>query len=258
MSTDIFKNLNFQYIRKADYKSMPGPRPGYKVPDQSHPFYEVVFYDQGCSGTTVIDGVEYRFKEGDVAFIHKNTVHSEEHFSNGVLYFFCFDFTLEPPIKLPKNGLFPNIWDLKMHLNVMHKESINQHMGYKKILALKVYEIILTIQRKRNTDTNHTKNLNFVKNYMDSNYMQNITVESLAKMTGYSLSQFRNLFTKTFGMSPKKYIVDIRCENAAKLLKSTSISCTEIAYRCGFSTSNQMSVLFRKKYKKNPLDFRKT
>jgi len=171
--------------------------------------------------------------------------------------FFWFTFDENDLPTIPENGTYSNMWDLKSIFYTMLKESINQEIGYEEILTLKIQEILLLLQRKINTRINFTKNMTFVKNYVDDNYMQSINVESLAKMTGYSIAQFRNLFTNAYGTSPKNYIIDTRCKNAAELLQKTSYSCTEIAYQCGFSNSGQMTQMLKRKYGRPPLHIRK-
>lgn len=88
--------------------------------------------------------------------------------------------------------------------------------------------------------------------------MQPINIYDIAKLAGYSYSHFRHLFTKYFDISPKKYLIDVRCQKAFELLKTTEISCAEIAYRCGFSDSGQMTKMFKEKYSLTPLAVRKT
>jgi len=249
--------IQLSYIKRVGKNSIWAPYPGSEVLPQSHSCYEVVFYDNGCSGITTIDGKEHKFNAGDIAFIHKNTVHSEQHFSSGLICFFGFTFDENDLPTIPENGTYSNMWDLKSIFYTMLKESINQEIGYEEILTLKIQEILLLLQRKINTRINFTKNMTFVKNYVDDNYMQSINVESLAKMTGYSIAQFRNLFTNAYGTSPKNYIIDTRCKNAAELLQKTSYSCTEIAYQCGFSNSGQMTQMLKRKYGRPPLHIRK-
>ena len=45
-----------------------------------------------------------------------------------------------------------------------------------------------------------------VVQYIQDNYDKNITVTELAEMTGYSVSHFRRLFVKNYGMPPQEYI----------------------------------------------------
>ena len=80
--------IQLSYIKRVGKNSIWAPYPGSEVLPQSHSCYEVVFYDNGCSGITTIDGKEHKFNAGDIAFIHKNTVHSEQHFSSGLICFF--------------------------------------------------------------------------------------------------------------------------------------------------------------------------
>jgi transcriptional regulator GlxA family with amidase domain len=59
-------------------------------------------------------------------------------------------------------------------------------------------------------------------------------------------------------MSPQEYMIDVRLENAKRLLGKTNHSCTDIAYICGFSNGAQMTSMFKKKYGKTPKEFKIT
>ena len=257
MSIEISKMSNLWYINTVSQNSIHAPRPGYEVLPQKHNCYEIVFYDNGCSGITTIDGIEYKFKAGDVALIHKDVIHSEKHCSKGTLYFFGFNFSGEPPESFPENGLYSNIWDVKSIISAMLHEQINQAPGYQNMLSLKIEELLLLIRRKVSSGTNTVKNLKFVKNYIQENYMQDVSIENLAKMSGYSVAHFRKLFTDEFGVSPKNYLMDIRCKNAVDLLQNSELNCTDIAYLCGFSNSTQLSKILKAKYGCSPLKIRK-
>ena len=253
----IVLNIELSFIRKCDSSSgIYRPRPGYTTTVQAHDCHELVFYSTGCSGVTTIDGIEYKFKAGDVAFIRKNVIHSEKHFSDGALYFFGFNLPKSPESSLPQNGIYDNMWDVKLLFNVILKESINQEYKYEEMISSKINELLLVLERKNNITAKPVKNLSFAKNYIDENYMQNISIESLAKMIGYSTVHFRSLFSNAYGVSPRTYLTDIRCKNAVELLKNSTLNCTEIAYQCGFSNSGQLTVMLKKRYNKTPLKIR--
>ena len=73
-----------------------------------------------------------------------------------------------------------------------------------------------------------------------------LTVASLAECCGLSEVYFRKLFKEHFGISPKKYITDLRMENARALLRSGEITVEEAAARSGFDNAKNFSTAFKK------------
>jgi AraC-like DNA-binding protein len=54
-------------------------------------------------------------------------------------------------------------------------------------------------------------------------------------------------------MTPRQYLQDLRLEEASRLLKSPDHnSVTEIAFSCGFNSSQYFSNSFRKRYGRAP------
>ena len=93
--------------------------------------------------------------------------------------------------------------------------------------------------------------------YGTSSTNQKINFGQLAKISGYNYDYFRHIFKQRFGISPQDYLIEVRLENAKRLLKGTKLTCTEIAYNCGFSSSAQMSLLFKRKFGVSPLAYKK-
>ncbi|MBO5007221.1 MAG: AraC family transcriptional regulator [Clostridia bacterium] len=247
-------SAKLSYVKKVS-SSEKFLYPGYVVAPQTHHCHEIVFYDVGCHGTTEIGGIEYEFTAGDIAMISANTIHSERHFDNGKLYF--FGFTVDDLSILPPNGLYRNIWDIKFLVKALLKESVSQEWGYEKMLSHKVEEVLLLLSRKMNPVSKTSIDLSYVKQYIEENYVNKITIEELAKSSGYSYDHFRHIFKNSYGISPQKYLIDIRCEKAISLLKSTKLSCTEIAYHCGFTDSAQLTKIIKNRYGFSPLQLRK-
>jgi len=61
--------------------------------------------------------------------------------------------------------------------------------------------------------------------------------------------------TMLLDRSPSLFIRDIRLRKAATLLKEGKLSVTEIAERCGFSTTSYMSKCFQERYGCKPSQF---
>ena len=83
-----------------------------------------------------------------------------------------------------------------------------------------------------------------------------IRVETLAKECGMSVSNFRVVFKKVTGYSPKEYIVSVRLSYAEYLLLNTQYSIQAIADMSGFSTPANFYTIFQKNYKVTPKAYR--
>lgn len=222
---------------------------GQQVQAHSHNYYEICFYGMGSSGIVVIDGIKYEFTAGDAAVIRKNTLHSESYSCDSKCRFFGFELEGENPLK---NGIYHNLWNLELPINIIHKESINQDFGYERIISSKIEEILIYIQRTKSVPQSSIINITFLKNYIEENYMRKINVYDVAKRSGYSYSHFRHLFNRFFNTSPKQFLMDVRCQKAVDFLTNTEMNFSEIAYRCGFSDSGQMIEKFKQKYNMTP------
>lgn len=92
--------------------------------------------------------------------------------------------------------------------------------------------------------------------YINANYNKQITLEELAKKSGYSKSRFSHLFSIFTGTSPIKYQNDIRLKVSCEVLTSTELSISAIAHSCGFSDPLYYSRIFKKKYNMTPTEYR--
>ena len=93
--------------------------------------------------------------------------------------------------------------------------------------------------------------------YMKDNYARNITVTELAEMTGYSVSHFRRLFVKNYGMPPQEYIFQYKVQKAKELLVGEpEKSVEEIADLLGLYNAAHFCKMFKKKTGCSPGEYR--
>lgn len=79
--------------------------------------------------------------------------------------------------------------------------------------------------------------LNFIydsKNFIDSNYLENISLEEIAKESKLSQYHYIRLFKKVFNTTPYQYIIQKRLEHSKNLI-CDGFSIMEAAYSSGFS-----------------------
>lgn len=75
----------------------------------------------------------------------------------------------------------------------------------------------------------------------------------LAEECHMSERYFRHSFQETFGVSPHKYITNLRMACAVELLSSQMISVSEVALQCGYKDICYFSRVFKQYYGKAPL-----
>lgn len=95
-----------------------------------------------------------------------------------------------------------------------------------------------------------------VKGHIEENYLEQISVDEMAKVAGVSKGYFFREFKKQFGVSPLAYQQVIRIEAAKTLLKTTTLRCNEIAWRVGFSDVHFFHRIFKKHTNQTPVQFR--
>ena len=93
--------------------------------------------------------------------------------------------------------------------------------------------------------------------YINDNFMNDISANTVAKEMGYSESYIRSVFKNESGSSLQNKINDIRLENAKFLLKNTALNVTDISSQCGFYDPNYFSYIFKKKFGLSPLKYKK-
>lgn len=85
-----------------------------------------------------------------------------------------------------------------------------------------------------------------VLNYINDNLDQDLSLEAIAAQAEMSQYYFCSLFKRSVGISPWKYVIEQRILRAKALLKTTRMSLSEIALRCGFANQNHLNKQFRK------------
>ncbi len=93
--------------------------------------------------------------------------------------------------------------------------------------------------------------------YINQHLAEPLSLEKIAKHFNFSVPYVRKQFQSYYKYSLGNYILLARIEEVKKLLVSTDLSVTEIAKRCGFSSSNYLCLMFKKKENISPLTYRK-
>lgn len=93
--------------------------------------------------------------------------------------------------------------------------------------------------------------------FMNHNFTYNVKLETLAQMSGRSLSTFHRDFKKNFGQTPHRWIMQKRLEKARDLLLATNQRPSQIYLELGFEDLAHFSRAFKKEFGKTPTSLRK-
>ena len=85
-----------------------------------------------------------------------------------------------------------------------------------------------------------------------------LTLEALASESGYSPIHFSRMFRAATGQTPHNYVLHLRVARARQLLQEPSVSLTEIALECGFSSHSHLTRVFHQFVGMTPSAYRRS
>ncbi len=109
---------------------------------------------------------------------------------------------------------------------------------------------------KPSTQAELYKRLHYAKDFIDSCYMENITLQQLAAVTCLNSAYFLRQFKKYFGLTPYQYIIKARLKAAKHLLENSSESITDICFTVGYEDTTSFTRLFKQNFLLTPEKYR--
>jgi AraC-like DNA-binding protein len=109
------------------------------------------------------------------------------------------------------------------------------------------------------TDTNLYKNNNakIIVDLIGENYaLSDISVDWMYQKTKISKREIASIFKVHFNISFKEYLNLIRLTESKRLLKETTLSVSEIAYKVGYNNVTHFNRVFKEKNGISPTEFR--
>ena len=266
MVSDI-KSLSFQLesITKSKYDS------DWHSTLHTHPFTEL-FYVVDGKGEFNIQGQRFPVKANDFVIINPQVEHTElsspdEPLEYIVLGIKGLSFSNLTPVSEGGHPFsFFNLRDeqkdILRYLNAMVQEATSQSMSYELVCHNLLEILLIKILRHQHFDlevgkqSKATKDISFIKHYLETYYHESIQLEDLASMTHLSRFYISHSFKKEIGMSPMEYLIAIRIKESKILLRTTNYSISQVADIVGFTTPTYFSKQFRKSTGISPTDYR--
>ena len=254
-----------------------------------HKFIELVYFDKG-SGYHSIDGGNQRVSRGDLYIINPYVSHEFHADESGVLrvinvMFYADFFDLNTSADKFIGNAFQNIMGREPKtgkpINYIHlhgdrtqgfgelfrnmlTEFQNKEDGYLKVLRNQLSILLIYLFRDYLNDTGklgltvgQKKCVEGALEYIDGNFTQNISVDSIASNTGYCSLYFNRLFKLYTGQSIPQYVRNKRLELACRMLAQTDKSIEQICIDVGYSNIKYFYQIFKASKKMTPGEYRK-
>ena len=94
--------------------------------------------------------------------------------------------------------------------------------------------------------------------YINDHYKEKIRIADLATYIGVNRSYLTSSFKKATGYSPQEYLMLLRMEKAAELLKKTDLTINDVAASVGYGDQLAFSKIFKQYYGASPKAFRES
>lgn len=111
--------------------------------------------------------------------------------------------------------------------------------------------------KKDESDELQKKYVKAARDYIMSSYNKKIRIAEIASEIGLNRSYLTSIFKKEMKMSPQDFLITIRMEKAAQMLRTTTESIRSIALSTGYDDSLQFSKAFKNKFQMTPSVYRK-
>ena len=95
-------------------------------------------------------------------------------------------------------------------------------------------------------------------NYIEGNYMHDLSIEEIADASGLNRSYFSRIFKETFNLSPQRFLLQYRMNKAAELLKYSQLAINAVSSSVGYENQLHFSRAFKNVFDVSPSEYRDT
>lgn len=224
-----------------------------RVRVHTHSYHELVYYLSG-GGVTTIAGEAYPFAAGDFAVLPPETPHDEQHDRDGALI--CIGFT--GVSGLQRGVRHDGDCRILSLMTAILEEATVGAVDAEQLLAAQVTMLGIYLKRAQQPLTaRHTPpDFRYAIRYLRDNFHERIVLSDIAAQLHFSYDYFQHRFKVLTGLSPQQYLMRVRLDTAEKLLRESTLSSTEIAYRCGFGNTAAFCAALRRDTGMTPLQYR--
>ncbi len=229
-----------------------------------------------------VDGTSYHAVPGDIIIIPPRKSHSLHAPKYGCRYVCLFDIDffstlrgytsliqmLQECIHITPEAYAPIYNDIYDLFSQIWKEYFQKTDFYEFSIYSHLFQIMTMLSRHRLSKINlftestpvkrheYFEKLNTVIDYIDQNYVYDITLEDAASLSGFSKFHFSRLFKEYMNCTFYDYLINQRIKATELLLTDDKLSITDIALQSGFSSISTFNRTFKQKKGCTPGEYR--
>ena len=272
MSEFIEKYYDLELKKNSDFEvalmGFEDCSPGHSYGPILRP-YHIVHFVTGGKGTLHIDNREFAVEKGCIFFIPENTsafyVASQ---SDPWQYSWCAflgrrasSFKYQFMAVAPEKYVIRNV-DTEKYAKVIRKAAVLEGSSTANYFYSKsvMYEVLAMFAARPNNTLRvpHVPDMaERIKFQMDSRYTDKLLISDIARDLGIHPNYLSRVFRDRYGISPKKYLDDLKLSRATNLLITTEMPISAISASLGFEDQMSFSKAFKKKYGAAPSRYRK-
>lgn len=232
--------------------------------------------------TVVIGKTTYVLQEGDILIIPPGELHELIAPPEGLRLILLLDFSLisnlkglsniltvlnQPRLITPDTApdIHPQLKRLFDEINYEYNSSNTLREAAIYALIIQMFVLVgrkytstenLFPDVKLNKQREYIEKFNIIFDYINKNYAEDITLDTIANVAGFSKFHFSRLFKQFTDMSFYDYLNQRRVKEAEKLLLDPNITITEVAMRSGFSSIATFNRVFKSFKECTPTEFK--
>lgn len=234
----------------------------------THYFTELCYVKKG-NGNYLIDDQIFPIQEDDFIIINANIAHTEMSVGDVPLEYVILgveglDFSFQENHEHIIFNCKRDHFDFAFYMNSFLMEMQDQKPNYELVCQNLLEVLIIKLIRRANLtfkvvpSVKSSRECIKVKQYIESNYARDITLDTLADISHLNKYYMVHAFTKCFGCSPMNYLCGVRIKASKELLASTDHSITEIAQSSGFSSQSYFAQCFQKHCHMSASEYRRS
>ncbi|WP_184768775.1 helix-turn-helix domain-containing protein [Aminobacter carboxidus] len=153
--------------------------------------------------------------------------------------------------KIPISSRMETIQRLGMALTQGREEDVLCDTLGQSLLAAYFHESQIS-ERERHTP----RSIHRARRYLEENFAKELTVSQLADLLALTPQHLVSSFRKHIGITPVRYVWQIRAAHGRQLLLHSDLPVMEIAERCGYKNPYHFSRQIRLHFGRSPTELR--
>ncbi|MCM3356027.1 MULTISPECIES: AraC family ligand binding domain-containing protein [Bacillus] len=241
-----------------------------KFPNHFHDYYVIGFIEKGQRYLSC-QNQEYIINPGDLLLFNPRDTHSCEQIDGRTLDYRCINVMPDVMKKAVEEITGAGHLPYFSH-HVLFRHELTSSLQELHILiskekqALRKEELFLHLLEeliRRYSDVTFLNSIpepsdevKMVCGFLEEHYAENVTLNDLSELTGWSKYHLLRSFTKQKGITPNSYLETIRINQAKKLLEQ-GVRPIDAAFQTGFSDQSHMTKFFKRQVGLTPKQYMK-